>query len=607
VTDIEVRSCTVRVVRRDGWSWGPDPRRLLNDVLAAAPQLIENALATAVPEGASGEVREPIQVRVPLRRADLRAFASDGPAMRAPSRDVQHVETTLARAFRQALISDGLVESRLDAPPADAAAPVMANPVEPQPPGPAVLRVLLGLYRAGRLFDLLDRVPEPVLHIWHEALVSGWRGPSVAAVDAAELAVALDEALPPAERHPVPLQLTGWLRARIAAMTAVAARTGAAGHPQVLAALAAKFGRPPRSEAETHPSMHSADASQQRVIPSAAAADAPNPISPEAGDTLSEPEDRPSAGEVVRATGGRSPSAPITGAGMSARHSNASRMSSALPFLVLVQLSRVGWIDVLTAGVEAGGLSGHWSSLAAALAFSVLDEPGDGWRRSPRDRITAAAFAGLEIPFVERAVPEDVALLAPPLDAVLGRTLADGHHPGDLLLLIPTGQSDELVLFDSTGMFPMAWGDNSDDLAGWLEACADSPVVTGLDAGPTAHVGSEDHELPDRACAVLAAMRARRALPLTPQPVLERSFTLAAWSALASIGWTMWGADEPTDPLLTLHRLASLDARVHDEESQLRVVLPLGARYFALHEYRLLGEVASVPWLGGRSVEIVGG
>jgi hypothetical protein len=588
VTDIEVRSCTVRVVRRDGWSWGPDPRRLLNDVLAAAPQLIENALATALPEGASGEVREPIQVRVPLRRADLRAFARVGPAMRAPSRDVQHVETTLARAFRQALIGDGLVESRLDAPPADAAAPVMANPVEPQPPGPAVLRVLLGLYRAGRLFDLLDRLPEPVLHIWHQALVSGWRGSSVAAVDAAELAVPLDEALPPAEPYdvaswtrdePATQQFAGWLHSRIAALTAVAARTGTApSHPDVLSAIGARLGSPP---------TQSAAADLDSVPREFADAD---PVAPD-------PDHSDLRRGAVRSDDGKL-AAPVT-----PRHP-ATLQSSGLPFLVLVQLARIGWIDVLAAGVEAVGLTGHWPSLAAALAFSVLDEPEDGWRRSPRDLATAAAFAGASTPFVERALPEAAALLAPPLDAVLGRSLVDGHQPGDPLLLIPTRQSSELVLFDSAGMFPMAWADNSDDLAGWLEACAGSPVLMRpepVEGRPA------DHELLDRAGTVLAAMRARRALPLTSQAVLERSFTLAAWAALASIGWTMWGANEPTDPLLTLRRLASLDALVHDEESQVRVVVPLGARYFTLHEYGLLGEVASVPWLGGRSVEIVGG
>jgi hypothetical protein len=579
VTDIEVRSCTVRVVRRDGWSWGPDPRRLLNDVLAAAPQLIENALATALPEGASGEVREPIQVRVPLRRADLRAFAREGPAMRAPSRDVQHVETTLARAFRQALISDGLVESRLDAPPADAAAPVMANPVEPQPPGPAVLQVLLGLYRAGRLIDLLDRLPEPVLQIWHQALMSGWRGSSVAAPDAGEVAVVLDEVLPPAEA--AAQQLAAWLRTRIASMTAVAARTGAApSHPDVLSAIDARLGPSPIQSAPP------ADFAGAHLI-------APYPDRTELRQ-----------GPVPSDNGGLA--APITTRQRrwQALDETAPQQSSALPFLVLLQLSRIGWIDVLAAGVEAGGLTGHWASLAAALAFTVLDEPEDGWRRSPHDLATAAAFAGVATPFVERALPEDAALLAPPLDAVLGRSLVDGHQPGDPLLLIPTRQSSELVLFDSAGMFPMAWADNSDDLAGWLEACAGSPVLMRpepVEGRPA------DHELLDHAGTVLAAMRARRALPLTSQAVLERSFTLAAWAALASIGWTMWGANEPTDPLLTLRRLASLDALVHDEESQVRVVVPLGARYFTLHEYGLLGEVASVPWLGGRSVEIVGG
>ena len=111
----------------------------------------------------------------------------------------------------------------------------------------------------------------------------------------------------------------------------------------------------------------------------------------------------------------------------------------------------------------------------------------------------------------------------------------------------------------------------------------------------------------DRAELVLTGLRCRRAFPTGNQPALERSFTLAAGAALASIAWMLWGANDLADPLLALERLASLDAVVDGDAERVRVVLPLGARYFALQQQGLLGEVPLVPWLGGRSVEIAGG
>jgi hypothetical protein len=299
-----------------------------------------------------------------------------------------------------------------------------------------------------------------------------------------------------------------------------------------------------------------------------------------------------------------------------ARRTGALKVHSALPFLILVPLSRIGWIDALAAGTAAAGLTGYWPSLAAALAFTVLDEPEDGWRRSAEDLATAAVFASVASPFVETAIPQVAELLTPPVDAVLGRSLADGHRSGDpLVLLRAGGPQDGLVLLDAAGLFPIAWADDHDGLAGWVAACPGARIVAGPGAGAIPVSGGEavagnapgDHVLVERASLVLSGLQRRRPLPMATVPALERSLTLAAGAALASIAWTLWGASEETDPLLALERLASLDAVVHDDAECLRVVLPLGARYFAMHHHGLLGEVPGVPWLGGRSIEILGG
>ena len=58
----------MRVVRHGGWSWGPQPRRLVDQVLAALPGLIAERLADLAPDGASEdvEITEPVRIVVSL-------------------------------------------------------------------------------------------------------------------------------------------------------------------------------------------------------------------------------------------------------------------------------------------------------------------------------------------------------------------------------------------------------------------------------------------------------------------------------------------------------------------------------------------------------------
>ena len=587
MTRVEVRSCTVRVVRRDGWSWGPDPRQLLDGVLAAIPALIADALASAVPTGVHGEVTRPVQVRVPISSAQLQAFSRGGLAARSGSSGSamrSALEPVLAAALRAELDRTDVLHAPFE-PDAIAAAPR-------QSAGSSVLGLLLRWHGEGVLADLLSRLPGPVLLSWHDALMH-WPASSVTAPDAAGVSAALADLSAGLASGPVS-DLEGWWRARLAAMTVIAAATGAAtGHPVVLTALDDRFGPRPLP------------ATSAPTLDAVSAAPPAPPTSP--GHAAARHTD-PESVEIPASSHSRSRS----GTG----RTGTRQVGAALPFLILVQLSRIGWLDALAAGVGAAGLTQSWPSLAAALAFTVTDEPQEGWRRSRQDLATARAFAGLAEPFAETALPDAARLLAPPLDAVLGHCLTAGHRIQDPLLLVPAGADDGLVLFDGGGLFPIAWADDLAGLTPWLEACPGSRLLTHPAIGPISWAGHdsepEEREPPDptrvdRAGLVLTGLRCRRAFPTGNQPALERSFTLAAGAALASIAWMLWGANDLADPLLALERLASLDAVVDGDAERVRVVLPLGARYFALQQQGLLGEVPLVPWLGGRSVEIAGG
>jgi hypothetical protein len=108
----------------------------------------------------------------------------------------------------------------------------------------------------------------------------------------------------------------------------------------------------------------------------------------------------------------------------------------------------------------------------------------------------------------------------------------------------------------------------------------------------------------ERIDAVFGELHARIGAPLAHDHTLERSLTLASALGLAMLAWTLWGGDGKTDTLLALDRLGDLEARVGIDAERVRVKLPLGRRHADLRDAGLLGEIADLPWLGGRRVEL---
>jgi len=308
----------------------------------------------------------------------------------------------------------------------------------------------------------------------------------------------------------------------------------------------------------------------------------------------------PARPEVLAAVDGRCGPAPVPGPGGAAtvavrRRSPPAaprrqprghvRVGSALPFLGLVPLVRTGWLDALTISVEAAGLRPHWPALATALARAML---------APAD--TGAAFAGVAQPVADRALrglARHAEALVPAPNAVLAGALLAGHTPGTPFVL--TASDAGAVLLDAEGLFPIAWADDPAELEGWLRWRSPARIITGHD--PT------DGDLFERATMVVEALRGR----VTCRPRLDRCLGLAAGLALGTVAWTLWGAREPTDPVLAIERLSSLDAVVRYADNRVLVLVPLGARHTDLHRHGLLATVPAVPWLDGRPLEIAGG
>src|SRR4051812_8710112 len=160
MADVLIRHCSIRVVRRGGWSWGAEPRALLDRVMHQVPNLIAAELERLLPDDDDErEIAAPVRLRIPLSLAMLRAGdASEAgltrpkPAQAADSRAV-HVSGALRWALPP--------EPGFDPPPAppgdgpsstSSVVPLTAVPAEPADP----LGVLLDWARRQQLQQRLD-------------------------------------------------------------------------------------------------------------------------------------------------------------------------------------------------------------------------------------------------------------------------------------------------------------------------------------------------------------------------------------------------------------------------------------------------------------------
>jgi hypothetical protein len=198
----------------------------------------------------------------------------------------------------------------------------------------------------------------------------------------------------------------------------------------------------------------------------------------------------------------------------------------------------------------------------------------------------------------------------PLLDQFVAANLVAGHRK-EAPWVVCRDLTDNLVLFDSDGLFPVATG-TAQQLA-VLVAPSGSRVVLadGLErTSLTEALGSlqirhricDDGRCGEAVASWNAVLADRPALPRGTQIAGESSLTLAASLALGSIAWTLWHDRESVHPLLAIERFHDFDARVHVSGEAVHVRLPLGKRFWHLRDQGLLSDVSDVPWLGCRVV-----
>jgi hypothetical protein len=642
VADVIIQRCTLRIVRRRGWSWGPRPQLLLKAAVAALPLLIARRLGDLLPDRGDTEITEPVSLSIPIKLSELLEFSSQ---------DVGFDPTSSAVAF-------GVVDQRLTAAVARAFAKEQAaSEAEPQATEVAkhdsdlearqqqeaqrhhVLRVLLEWQRQGELDVHLASFSEQELGAWCDALLATVF--ELAVTSSARTPKSISRLLQSLKQR---LQVVGAdritvLRSGLLALLELGAQLQRQGlnerdMQESLAQIAERF-----SLAWQAPPVGVLleQVAEQALADMSQAAE----LSLLSESALSVPAPEVSVQRAIHTE---------------------FQVRSVLPFLLLGPLAKIGYFDALAATLEATGLSQQAHAFASALAFKVLSPPNRGWRREPEDLMAAAAFAGVESPAPSDELAELARKLSgrlTPLDSLLSYTLVKGHHPGRPLLLHRTHEENEaegFLLLDVDGLFPICWVPDLQSLAPTLKYFSETPLliqnssVTSetlveldafgfrfvTDAPPTRAEpwrvirrtprerwytndnGGHDaalvraaEELSGAAEAAdllwRALQRDRPAIPTARNSELERSLTLAVSVALGIISWTLWRDRETVTPVLALERFGSLGGKVRFTSSAVEVRLPLGRRRQDLYEHSLLADVENIPWMNGRRVEFLGG
>jgi hypothetical protein len=257
----------------------------------------------------------------------------------------------------------------------------------------------------------------------------------------------------------------------------------------------------------------------------------------------------------------------------------------ALPFLVLVQLYRIGYAEPATAALSAADVMWPAASFAAAVAGKVLDPPGRGWRRKPEESAAIELVSGLTSEQVDAAASrwadQSDALLTP-LQSALVELYADGRSRQDEVVRTRVG--DDVVYGEALGLLPISWTSSVRHAAITLAQLGDPPVRDSDVLSP-----------------LVDAIGPRQGLPGHDVPELERLLGAVVGTALGSLAQELWGDD--ADAVLALARMQDLEARVTVGD-RVSVAVPRGQRWLDLRRAGLL-ETWPAPWAPGGLWELV--
>lgn len=586
--EIEVHRCTMTVVRRGGWSWGPDPRGLVREVVDALPEVLEEHFAEhLVGDGPDVEITEPVIVTVRPGRP--------GWSGRGETPFEVHVAPVSVAELPADGSSDEPVSFEEELPP--------ERRLWSAPPTAALFTELA---ERNELDAFLALLPDHSLRVYLLALLGD------------------DDAA------------AGRLLAELAR------RALLSGTPEGLPE--------PLRDAQPGPSLtrfltdYAASADHEEVarlaesLPDAVGhADQPGrtsePPSP-SGEGTSVSRSRTTAREVRVCS-----VLPFLLAGPLARIGYLDAIGPALAGIELAEEAPLfaAALAYKVLGATVRGWRRTEQDREAAAAFAGLDPPV-----SEERLIDFARQARPALPLLDGVLALSVCRGHNPADPLLITGVDDGLLLVDAQGMFPIAWAGEtarlLPHWQACGRPPVLICDGPLPPGALRELAAAGvrfmTAVRPLRGDPvtrlpwrtplwTAGEGMEEGvregrpdprlaaELPGHAARLADLVTAlaveRRAVPLAEDGDLEHTVTLAATLGLSTIAWTLWQGRETPHPLLSLSRFADLEATVRFESDAVRVRVPLGRRHADLLRGGLLADVPDAVWLDGRTLTFSGG
>lgn len=520
--DLVVKRCELTVRGRGGWGWGTDSEKFVRAALPSVELALERIVAEAgLPDDADVRLTEAVSLRW---RADRTLD------------DAARQEVVAALRAAAAGARPGPVAGHAGEPQQ---APASGGGTEAQPAavelGVERLASLLGAWsRSGRLPRLVAGWPEATVARWCALLTSAVEGVELTA-DAVEAVATVVLGQAAGSRDPV-------LGTAHRTLVVLGALVAAAGDrpvaPSVTRAAARLAGAPPESLVTEPPiaatsTEHGTDDVRHAVREEEAA---------RMRSTPARPAPSPAAVQVP-----------------------------GLPFLVLVQLSRLGYLDALAAvAATSSDPEAARRLLLGAIAGKALPPPGRGWSRTPAETQAVEAAAGWPIhdqDAASRALAdsaEGATLLAAPLASALVQLYAE---PGTSDLEL-TGTDHGWVVGEIVGSLPLAWVEGPSEAEAVLAGLGRSRAPRSARFEPT-----------------VDALWPRRAFPGAEQEDLERVVGAIVGTALGSLALELWG---PVDdaPQRALSRLSDLEVEVRPGsaagEPELTIAVPRGQRWLDL-------------------------
>jgi hypothetical protein len=558
--EITVHRCAVRVVRRGGWSWGPDPRGLVQRVLDALPDLLAAEFGEHLTgDGPDLEITEPVRLSVRLAARGggglvpaslvLDRAASGGPLSEPVPTPVP---VSVADGPAAALVEPSTLDTFAEPPDSVTDVPVAALFEE--------------LLARDELAALLALLPEETVRQYLSVLLAEGAG----------------EPADPGTPGPV-----------AGPAAELARRLGLAGPPATGAELLELLGSPPGETGERAGTAAVVEGTSGGVTA------VPRPV----GETrVGSVLPFLLAGPLAR-TGYLDAIGPaLSGVDLLG---DAPLFAAALAYQVLGEPQR-GWRRTPEDDVAAATFAG--------LA-SVPDLTGFARQAGPAlpvlDGVLALSLCrghDPAVPLLIAGVDDGLLLVdAPALFPVAWSSTVEGLLPhweacGRPPVLVRDGPLPPACLRELAAAGVRFLTDARplrDDPLTRLRSR--TPLWTTGGVEPRLAAGLPAERLDEL---VRTLFTARRSVPLARDHSLDHSVALAASLALGMIAWQLWGGETP---VLTLTRFADLEATVRFTRDAVRVKIPLGRRHADLSRGGALTDVPDVVWLGGRTLTFSGG